>query len=131
MGKHLLGMNGPFHLAGKEQEIAFLAKGRIVTGKGHHGRCFAAFAFHELSSRNDISNNDGVMGIDLAVRGEQLPIPDDQNVAWLAVNAVEQLEHRIDFGEHMTGVVRFHGHFHHMRGTSWVQVFIELDGWIC
>jgi hypothetical protein len=33
------------------------------------------------------------------IRGKQFSLADDQDVAWLAVDPVEKLEHRIDFGE--------------------------------
>ncbi len=121
-GKHFLGMNGPLHLPGKENQITFLAKGRVMTGQGHDRRLFAAFAFHESTSGDDITDNDGVVTTDLAVRGEQLSVPDDQDVAGFAIDAVQKLEHRIDFRKRMTRVIRFYGHFHHifgyLRGTG-------------
>lgn len=49
-GEHPLGVDGPFHLPGKEDQVTLPAECRVMTGQGHHRRLFAAFALHLLSS---------------------------------------------------------------------------------
>jgi hypothetical protein len=88
-----------------------------MTGQGHDRRLFAPFALHVLSSGNHITNNDGVVGSDLAVRGEQHALPDDQDVAWFAIDPIEKLEYGIYSGERVTDVIRLYGYFDHGLGA--------------